>query len=97
MERFEVGMLATSKAGHDKNAIYVIIGIDQEYLYLVNGKNHLLENPKKKNIKHVQIIKDVNEDFQSKLTSNNKIQNEDIKRVIKLYCLKISSKFGQVK
>ncbi|MFA9376757.1 MAG: RNA-binding protein [Lachnotalea sp.] len=90
MERFEVGMLATSKAGHDKNAIYVIIGNENEYLYLVNGKNHLLENPKKKNIKHIQVIKHVDEDFQNKLTGNNKIQDEDIKRVIKLYGLELS-------
>lgn len=95
MERFEVGMLATSKAGHDKNALYVIIRIDNEYLYLVNGKNHLLENPKKKNTKHAQVIQYVDEEFQKKLTGNNKIQNEDIKRVIKLYCLKLSSEFGQ--
>jgi len=92
MERFEVGMLATSKAGHDKNALYVIIRIEDEYLYLVNGTNHSLEKPKKKNIKHIQIIKHVDEDFQIKLTSNNKIQNEDIKRAIKLYCLKVSNK-----
>lgn len=97
MERFEVGMLATSKAGHDINTLYVIIRVDNEYLYLVNGKNHSLKNPKRKNIKHIQVIHYVNEDFQNKLTSNNKIQNEDIKRVIKLYCLKLSSKFDQVK
>jgi ribosomal protein L14E/L6E/L27E len=90
MERFEVGMLATSKAGHDKNALYVIFRVDNEYVYLVNGKNHLLENPKKKNIKHIQIIKYVDEELQNKLTRNNKIQNEELKRVIKLYCEKLS-------
>lgn len=88
MERFEVGMLAVSKAGHDKDILYVIIKIDKEYVYLVNGKNHTFDNPKKKNIKHVLIVKHVDEALQKKLIENNKIQNEDVKRVIKLYRLK---------
>lgn len=87
MDRIEVGMLAVSKAGHDKDILYVIIRLDKEYVYLVNGKNRTLFNPKKKNIKHIQIIKYVNEDLQKKLISNGKIQDEDIKRVIKLYNL----------
>lgn len=87
MERFEVGMLAFSKAGHDKDGLYVIIRVDKEYVYLVNGKNHSLEKPKRKNVKHIQIIKHIDESLQRKLEENSKIQNEDIKRVIKLYRL----------
>ena len=51
------GMLAASKAGHDKGAIYVIIKEETEYIYLVDGKTRTLEKPKKKNKKHIQIIK----------------------------------------
>ncbi len=87
MERFEVGMLALSKAGHDKDDLYVIIRVDKESVFLVNGKNHSFEKPKRKNIKHIQIIKHVDEGLQRKLKENSKIQNEDIKRVIKLYRL----------
>jgi ribosomal protein L14E/L6E/L27E len=92
MERTEVGMLAVSKAGHDKSELYVIIRVEKEYVYLVNGTNHSLEKPKKKNIKHIQIIKHTDGELQTMLTANNKIQNEHIKRVIKLYCLKNSNK-----
>ena len=51
------GMLAASKAGHDKSTIYVIIKEEAEYIYLVDGKIRTLEKPKKKNKKHIQIIK----------------------------------------
>jgi ribosomal protein L14E/L6E/L27E len=87
MEQFEVGMLAASKAGHDRNVIYVIIKTDKEYVYLANGKNHTMIKPKKKNKKHIQIIKHIDENLQKKLIENQKIQDEEIKRVIKLYCL----------
>ncbi len=51
------GMLATSKAGHDVGTVYVIIKEETEYIYLVDGKIRTLEKPKKKNKKHIQIIK----------------------------------------
>ena len=51
MDKFEAGMLAKSKAGHDTGKIYVIA-----YVYLVDGKIRTLDKPKKKKKKHVQII-----------------------------------------
>ena len=56
IDNIKKGMLAKSKAGHDKNQVYVIYDLDQTYVYLVDGKNRTLERPKKKKIKHVQII-----------------------------------------
>ena len=37
MELYEVGSLVISKAGHDKGQIYVIIKVDEEYIYLSDG------------------------------------------------------------
>ena len=52
-----IGCFATSIAGHDHNNIYVIIDADDEYVYLVDGKIRKVNNPKKKKLKHVQLIK----------------------------------------
>ena len=56
MNRYKTGMLAKSLAGHDQGQIYVIIAADQEYVYLADGKIRLIEKPKKKKRKHVQLI-----------------------------------------
>ena len=32
------GMLVRSKAGHDKNCVYVIISVKDEYVYLADGQ-----------------------------------------------------------
>ena len=48
MEKYEVGMLARSKAGHDKGHVYVIHQVDETYVYLIDGSGRKLENPKKK-------------------------------------------------
>ena len=84
MNDFEIGMLAVSKAGHDMDHLYVIMDMDSEYVYLVDGRIRTLDCPKKKKKKHVQIIhwKDVN--LIDKIM-NKTLINEDVKRVLKLY------------
>lgn len=57
MDRWEKGMLAKSLAGHDRNRIYVIAGLDETYVYLVDGELRTLAKPKKKKKKHVQLIR----------------------------------------
>lgn len=57
MDENIVGMLATSMAGHDKDSVYVIIREDGEYIYVADGKSRTVERPKRKNRKHVQLIK----------------------------------------
>ena len=52
----EPGMLVKSKAGHDKNCIYVIISVNDEYVYLADGIVRCVCRTKKKNRKHVQVI-----------------------------------------
>lgn len=56
MDKFEAGMLARSKAGHDEGRVYVIVSTEDAYVYLVDGKLRPLKKPKKKKKKHVQII-----------------------------------------
>lgn len=78
------GMFATSKAGHDKGNVYFIIREDQEYVYLVDGKLRTLDRPKRKNKKHIQIIKD-NSHLTLSIEEKEQISNEAIKRAIKEY------------
>ena len=53
---FEPGMLVRSKAGHDKNCIYVIISVKNEYVYLADGALRPLSRMKRKNVRHLQPI-----------------------------------------
>lgn len=56
MEGFKAGMLARSKAGHDKGKVYVIIEVDDTYVYLADGSVRTLRRLKKKKKKHAQVI-----------------------------------------
>ena len=85
------GLLAYSLAGHDKGKIYFIVKEERDYFWLVDGEVRPLENPKKKNKKHVQIIKrnisvTLKEDTVESDIGLKSVTNESIKRTIKLYC-----------
>lgn len=78
-----IGCFATSIAGHDHNNIYVIIDADDEYVYLVDGKIRKVNNPKKKKLKHVQLIKRTDNTIAVRINNNVALSNEDIKYAIK--------------
>ena len=80
------GFLASSKAGHDKDKIYVIIKEDAEYVWLVDGKIKTMDNPKKKRKKHIQVIKYFNnEEMRTSLLEGKKVSDLEIMMVLKNY------------
>ena len=80
-----IGYFAKSLAGHDKCTVYIIVDSDAEYVYLSDGKNKTIEKPKKKKLKHVQLISKKDSNIESKHKKQINIINEDIKRAIKIY------------
>lgn len=77
VDRIEKGMLAKSKAGHDKGHIYMIYETDETYVYLVDGEVRKIDNPKRKKIKHIQLICESHD--------MNGIDDVSIKRILKLF------------
>ncbi len=43
-----LGEFATSKAGHDKDRLYMIVSEEEEWVYLCDGRLRGVEHPKKK-------------------------------------------------
>ena len=80
---YEMGMLAWSRAGHDKDKLYVIVKTEGEYVYLSDGKLKPLEHMKKKKIKHIQGMKKIPEELLD-LTAET-INNEQIRKAIRRF------------
>lgn len=83
MDAGMVGMFAISRAGHDRDTVYIIVREEKEYVYVSDGRLKTLENPKKKNKKHIQIIKKEADDIlKEKLINGQHIYNEEIRKAI---------------
>ena len=69
------GMLAISKAGHDKACWYVVLKLEGENAFLVNGENRSLDRPKKKKLKHVNKTN-------KKADLDENVSNSDVRKML---------------
>ena len=80
-----IGKIVLSKAGRDKDHLYVVVGnLDEDYVLLVNGDNKTIIKPKKKKAKHISVIDDVNDEVKAAIINNDKSTDIQIKRFLKL-------------
>ena len=83
MNEFKVGGYVLSTAGHDRGEYYVILQLDDEYAYLVDGRIRTLNRPKKKKQKHITALVETDQVLIEKVIQQT-VKNEEIKRAIKL-------------
>lgn len=81
-----VGQLATSKAGHDKDRLYMILAEEGDFVYLTDGRLKPPDRPKKKRITHIQPINaSVGETLVSRIRNGEKVYGEEIRYALKQY------------
>jgi ribosomal protein L14E/L6E/L27E len=85
MNKLQCGQVVKSKAGRDKDKIFVIIELEGEYAYLVDGNLRRIEKPKHKKIKHIQPTNNIIQEIKDKLEKDMKVTNVDIRRNLALY------------
>lgn len=78
-------VLGRSLAGHDKDRIYVVLGEQGQDLILSDGRYKLIDHPKTKRKKHVQLIKHFPNLIRETARDFEKWDDDNIKKVISLY------------
>lgn len=73
-----IGCFAFSLAGHDKGSLYIVTGFSEGYVYLSDGRLKSKDSPKKKKLKHIQLVK-------NHKTNTNYLTDNDIKKAIKIF------------
>ena len=81
---------AVSKAGHDKGMLYCIIAETPDAYLLCDGRIRTVERPKKKNKKHVQLIKHIPEEIMALCRQNGTFYNEGIRYALKSWSGNVS-------
>lgn len=79
-----LGKIVYSKSGRDKGKMFIIISIvDENFVMLADGDLRKIENPKLKNIKHVQITNMIAEDILTSITRGVIPDNHIIKKTLR--------------
>jgi ribosomal protein L14E/L6E/L27E len=72
----ETGTVVKSLKGRDKDKYFCVVCIEDGYVYLCDGKERKLSNPKRKKIKHVKVT-------QAKLQTETLQVDKHINKAIK--------------
>ena len=67
-------------AGRDAGDLFYVIGTDENYVFLVNGKDRSLENPKRKKRKHAKKVLRSETRVAQKLRAGDKVLNSELRR-----------------
>lgn len=73
---------AKSLSGHDRNQYYLVVKKEEQNVYLANGTTKSLDSPKKKNRRHIQIIRKLPDEVREALEES--VTDLTVKRAIKL-------------
>ena len=81
---WQIGRLVRSKQGRDKGKYYLILSYEaaNKIIWLVDGQKRGLNNPKKKNCQHVQIVHKKAEELAQRTAAGKAVSNQDIYRFL---------------
>ena len=86
-----IGQIVKSKAGRDKNRVFIICEIlDEQFIFVCDGDLRKLNSPKKKKVKHLMIYNTVLTEFADKLQSNENLDDAYVRRLIEPYTKSVS-------
>ena len=78
------GDLVLSKAGRDTGKIFLVVTVNNEFAYLVDGRYRKVNNPKKKKLKHLKRVSVAGLiELAIQIQSGNPVGNERVYRAIK--------------
>ncbi|MBP8594231.1 MAG: KOW domain-containing RNA-binding protein [Ruminococcus sp.] len=55
----QLGSVVKAQAGRDSGGFFAVVGLEEEYCFIADGKSRKLECPKRKNIKHLSFTNSV--------------------------------------
>ena len=79
-DNLNISDVVVSTAGHDQGQLFYVIAMDDEFLYLANGKDRSLDKLKRKKRKHVQKVLRSETRVAEKILHGDKVLNSELRR-----------------
>lgn len=86
MSQIEKGCIVRSKSGRDAGRLLVVLETDESGAFVVDGQLRRLERPKRKNIKHLELVSDGKTSrIYGKITDGARLENAEVKKTLNLF------------
>ena len=77
--------IVRSAAGRDKEKLFVVLGVEGEFLLLADGKSRKVESPKRKKRRHVLFVASEQTRLSDKIKCEEKVTNSELRRTLAAY------------
>ena len=74
--------IVKSTAGRDKGKFFFVLGVEEDFLLLADGKTRKLESPKRKRRKHTVLEARYDCRAAEKIRSGEKVTNSELRRTL---------------
>lgn len=82
-DKLIIGQVVKSRAGRDSGRAFLVYEIiDEQFVLVVDGDLRKLNNPKKKNVKHLIIYNKVFPDFKKDQGDTSKFNDAYVRRIL---------------
>ncbi len=84
-DELSLGQVVSSRAGRDRGRYFVVVEIlDDRFVAVADGDLRKVENPKKKNVRHLLVHNDVLP-LGEKLRAGERVSNAELRKMLKAY------------
>ena len=74
--------IVVSTAGRDKDKVFFVLEEDGQFAYIANGRERKIESPKRKKLKHLQLISKSEGRAAEKLRSGDRLTNSELRKAL---------------
>ena len=92
--RIDQADIVISLNGRDEGKLFLVVGTEDEYALLADGKNRRVEKPKRKKNKHLKLEDKSEGKVAAKLLGGEKPTNNEIRRALAEYAAARGEKGG---
>ncbi len=90
-----LGRYVWSSAGRDKDQLFIIIDIIDDYhVLLADGNLRRVDNPKKKKLKHLKVTNKIAEEISQTVRLKKRLTDADLQKAVQRYNNELTSSKG---
>lgn len=78
----KIGQIVKVTQGRDSGKYAVVIGVEDRFVYIVDGDKRKFDRPKKKNLLHVQLMDEVAPEVADSMRETGRVTNGKLRFVL---------------
>lgn len=82
---FERAQIVRSRKGHDEGKLFCVMDVEDGFLLLADGKERKVSSPKRKNVKHVEFVGNMDHPTIELVRTGQPVRDKQLRAVLAVF------------